>query len=323
MNAIAMKDSVVKVAGRAGLVLQKYSPEILIGAGTVGFILTIFAASKAALELDKVNVDAKASIELVHEGRIEHDLEEYPDMAYKKDLATVYLKAGVEYGKLYGPTIVLGGLSLAAMLTAHGVMKSRNLALIGAYKLLEEAYARYRSRVVEDYGAEKDYMYYHGLRSEEIVETSVGEDGKKVKTKKTVFTADSLVAGSPYAVFFGPEVRDDDGKLIQTKNPNYTGDPTLDAFFLSSKQSYANNRLCAVGHLFLNEVYESLGLPHTRAGAVVGWVLGDLQTRDHADGVVDFDLYNLLNNTGADFKRHSERGILLDFNVDGVIFDII
>lgn len=323
MNITTVKDLVLKTAGHTSFNIKKFSPEILVGVSIVCLAGAVFEGIRAGKKLDEVNFKVRGKIEGVREERHHCDLETYSDMEYKKDLAKAVGVGAVEYGKLFSSTIILSGVSIAAILGARGVLQNRNVALVAAYKLLEEAYGRYRARVVEDYGAEKDYMYAHGVRSQEVVETTVGEDGKKIKTKKTIYTADANLGGSPYAAFFGPEVRDEEGNIIQEKNHNYTGDPIQDAYFLKLKQDYANNKLRIDGHLVLNDVYEMLGMKHTRAGMVVGWVLGDLPGRSHQDGYVDFDLYNLLNDTGADFKRHSERGILLDFNVDGIIMDLI
>ena len=66
----------------------------------------------------------------------------------------------------------------------------------------------------------------------------------------------------------------------------------------------------------LNEVYEALGLPENQAGCIVGWLDG------HGDDVVDFRITNVkfgdvlpVNGLYPTF--------LLDFNVDGIIDDLI
>lgn len=74
--------------------------------------------------------------------------------------------------------------------------------------------------------------------------------------------------------------------------------------------------LHARGHIFLNEVYDVLGIPRTQAGNVVGWAL----TSDNGDNFVDFGIFEARN---ADFVNGYEYSALLDFNVDGVIFDLI
>ena len=68
----------------------------------------------------------------------------------------------------------------------------------------------------------------------------------------------------------------------------------------------------------MNEVYDLLGLPRSQAGALVGWVMtGD------GDNFVDFGIYDTNNPSKRDFVNGYERSILLDFNVDGVIHDLI
>ena len=91
--------------------------------------------------------------------------------------------------------------------------------------------------------------------------------------------------------------------------------------FLRAQQQYANDKLIAQGHLFLNEVYDMLGLPRTKAGAIVGWVYDD--NNAVGDNFVDFGIYDVHRETARDFVNGYERSILLDFNVDGVIYDLI
>jgi hypothetical protein len=214
--------------------------------------------------------------------------------------------------------LALGVVSVGCLIGSHLILKRRNVALVAAYKLLNEAYKKYRARVVEEHGADRDYMYAHGIYGTNVTETVVGEDGKKAKVKTTVLSSIEERMASPYAIWFGPG--DEEGK---GKNWNYKNDPIHDAFFLKQKQNEANNLLCSRGHVVLNEVYEMLGFDHTGPGCVVGWVLNDHENRPFADGYIDFDLANLYNHEGKDFKKTSDKGILLDFNVDGVVWDLI
>ena len=82
-------------------------------------------------------------------------------------------------------------------------------------------------------------------------------------------------------------------------------------------QSMFNDKLRANGHVFLNEVYDALGFKRTPAGSVVGWVWnGD------GDGYVDFGLWQL-DPAHKDFVNAWEKCVLLDFNVDGDIHNLI
>ena len=91
--------------------------------------------------------------------------------------------------------------------------------------------------------------------------------------------------------------------------------------FLKRQQDYANDRLKAKGHLFLNEVYDMLGIDRTKAGQIVGWVYDE----DHpvGDNFVDFGIYDYTKPANVRFVNGNERTILLDFNVDGPIYGLI
>ena len=52
---------------------------------------------------------------------------------------------------------------------------------------------------------------------------------------------------------------------------------------------------------------------------MVGWVM----SKDNGDNYVDFGIYDMNNPAARRFVNGAERSILLDFNVDGVIYDLI
>ena len=89
--------------------------------------------------------------------------------------------------------------------------------------------------------------------------------------------------------------------------------------FLKAQQELANHILRAHGFLFLNEVYDMLGIDKSLAGQVVGWVY-DTSQDDHGDNYVDFgiqEVYRKLSDAPGDY----EKVFLLDFNVDGSILE--
>ena len=73
--------------------------------------------------------------------------------------------------------------------------------------------------------------------------------------------------------------------------------------------------------MFLNEAYDQLGIPRTKAGAVVGWVYNEKDPV--GDNYIDFGIYDPKDEKARDFVNGYERVILLDFNVDGYILDLI
>jgi hypothetical protein len=89
------------------------------------------------------------------------------------------------------------------------------------------------------------------------------------------------------------------------------------------QQNFANDRLRAKGHLLLNDVYDSLGLPRTAAGCVVGWVKGGNGQTTAGDGYVDFGLFDPETQEIRDFFRGDNGALWLDFNVDGEVYKLI
>ena len=283
-----------KITGRTGLKLQKHSPEILMAAGITGIVVGTIMACRATRKLDEVMEEHENAVDDIKRdaGLMEND--------YRKELAKTYATTGLKIVKLYGPAVTLQIASIGCILGSHGIMKKRNVALMAAYKAVEQSFNDYRQRVIEEFGEEKDYDLKHGIQHEKV---KVDEDGKKVA--KTLNKADPNSI-SQYARFF------------DAASKEWQGIPEYDLMFLKSQQNYMNDLLHARGHVFLNEVYDALGLERSRAGAVVGWIM----TKD-GDNYVDFGIFDGDRPRTRAFVNGTEENILLDFNVDGVIYDLI
>lgn len=300
-----------KLTGRSGLVLQKHSPEILLVLGITGTVASAILACRATLKVEDVLHGHREKTEKINncwekvkEGEI--SLDEYSEQDHKKDLVVAYTQTTVDFIKLYGPAVTLGVASIACIISGHGIMKTRNVALVAAYKAIEEGFNAYRKRVVEEHGEEADYMYKNGLRKQEITETAyTDENGIKHKAQKKQVLVEDPNGLSVYARFY------DESCSQWSKNPEYN------LMFLRSQQNYYNDMLKSRGHVFLNEVYDALGIPRTQAGAIVGWVIGA-----NGDNFIDFGIFDGDRMKSRDFVNGYERSVLLDFNVDGVIYDL-
>lgn len=300
--------------GRGGLVLKKYSPEILTAAGVIGTVGSTVLACKATLKVEDILDEAKKKsnlINAVHDGEIEVDAE-YTDKDYSKDLIVNRTQTAVKLIKLYGPAITLGALSITAILGGQHILRKRNVAIMAAYKLCEESFNNYRSRVKDELGEEKDRQFYYGITEETVKEKVKSKDGKtKTVTKKVEKTPDHLC--SQYARFF------------DEANPNWDKSPEQNMYFLKMVQNQMNDKLQARGHVFLNEVYDALGFDRSEAGQFVGWIRNrDNTAMEASDGYIDFNIFDGKNYAKRAFVNGDERSILLDFNVDdGMIYDLI
>ena len=309
MKKLDITKNLTRTFNRTGLKLKKYSPEILMAAGVVGVVTSGVMACKATLKVNDVLDDAKKSIDTIHEVLETPEMKEkYTEEDGKKDLALVYVQTGVKLTKLYGPAVVLGVVSIGCMIGSNNILRKRNVALAAAYATIDRGFKEYRGRVIERFGKDLDRELRHNIKAKEIEEVVINEDGSETTAKKTVDVMDPNHY-SPYSIIF------DDG------NTGWDKDPELTKYFLIQQQNYANDRLKTKGHLFLNEVYDMLGAKRTKAGAQVGWVYDE----DHptGDNFVDFGIFDIHNPKARDFVNGEERVIVLDFNVDGVILDLI
>lgn len=312
MAKLEIMNTVTRSLHRVGFKFKKHSPEILVGAGIVGVVGSAVMACKATTKLDEVLAEPKEKIEKIHEFMENPDMvpegKEYTEEDGKKDLTIMYTQTAVKVAKLYAPAVILGTVSIAAILSGHHILRKRNLALAAAYATIDKGFKEYRGRVIERFGEELDKELKYNIKAKEIEETVVNEDGSETTVKKTVNVADLNVI-SDYARFF------DSGCTGWTKDPEYN------LMFLKDQQRYANDLLKSRGHLFLNEVYDMLGLPRSTAGAIVGWVYDE--KNPVGDNFVDFGIYDLYDEKKRDFVNGYERSILLDFNVDGEIYKLI
>lgn len=306
MNMELIKNGLSQKFGRTGLVLQKHSPQILLGAGIVGVAVTVALAIKAAKKDDLKNEMQETVAEFEHIVAAEN-LSKEEEIQGK---ATIYIRTGLEYAKLYGPTIAVGSLSIAAILGAHGIMVKRQVALTAAYGLLAEAYKNYRARVVEVLGEEKDMEFHLGLREEKYSVTEEDEDGKKTKTKKT-----KLVATGPMPSMYA--------RCFDNSNKFWQPDRNLNAAYITAQERYINDVLILEGHVFLNEVYKRLGFEPTPEGQLVGWVLRspEQMKEEKRDGYISFGLDKYPAN--REFMRGENDAVWIDPNVDGIVFDLI
>ncbi len=285
---------------RRALVLRKQSPHIFFAAGIVGTVGSTVLACRATLKLSETLEDIQKDLYTVKEA--EKSLQEghnsapltYNEEELLKVKVAIYIKGGLQITKLYAPSIVVGAASIALLASSHRELTRRNAALMAAYSAVQEAYNNYRERVRDQLGEERELEIYHAI------DTNIVKGEKGVKTE--IKSADPN-RWSPYA------------RMFDEYNKNWERDPELNRLFLQCQQNYYNQLLRIRGHVFLNEVYDALGFERSQPGAVVGWIIGD-----NGDNFIDFGIVEAYNSR---FVNGDEPSIILDFNVDGVIYDKI
>ena len=313
---VAMGSS--KTAAKVAFKLKKAAPAIAVFGGTVGTVAAgVWAVKKTASDAPEVLDEIKEDISAVKEQNLG-----------KRALAGAYVKGGLKIVKLYSGPIVLEVGSVCAILYGYNIVNGRLVAMGATAAALEETNRRtqeainnYRQALAERYGAdfEKDLAYNEGdflvnfgnPEKAVPVEKTVDDDGNE-HTEDGYWelnhdTKNPCDVISPYAVIF------------DETSSEWSTDPEYNKMTLRRIQQTCNDLLHARGHLFLNDVYHELGLPDTRFGQMVGWIDGG-----DGDGYVDFGIYDIAAvNNRREFINGYEPSIILDFNVDGVIWDKI
>lgn len=284
--------AVTKVIARQALVTGANAPKALFVVGVAGTVASTVLACRATLKLDEVLGETKGDLFVANS--IEN--EDYSESDRSHDKVIIYARGIVGVVRLYAPAVLVGGVSIAALTKSHNLLQERNVALTAAYAAIDRAYSSYRGQVIEKYGEEEDYE----LRQKAAVGELATVDGGEIVPKKV-----DPNTHSQYARFF------------DEYSSSWSNEPEYNLYFLKCQQNFCNDILRARGHLFLNEVYDMLKIQRSRAGAVVGWILDE-----DNDNYVDFGIFT---NEGEprNFVNGREGSILLDFNVDGVIFDKI
>lgn len=300
--------ALTRFTGKKILVVKKYSPEILTGTGIVLGAATVVSACSSTLKVDDILKEHKEQIEKIKAVSDDPKFEEeYSKEDALRDKAIVYTQTSVKLVKNYLPAISLGALSIVCILSAHNILSKRNVALLAAYNACEHSFSSYREKVRDKYGEETDSDIFYGLEKTKIDALVFDEKTEKTrKVKKAIKTPSGCVI-SQYARFF------------DETNPNWSNDPEQNRFMLHCAQNMLNDRLQAKGHVFLNEVYDVLGFERSTAGQLVGWVKDSFD----GDNWIDFNIFDGENAIKREFVNGNETSILLDFNVDGVIYDLI
>jgi hypothetical protein len=292
------------------LKIKKHSPEILLVSGIVGTVATTIIACKKTLKINDILEEKNETVKAIHEALDKKDDKIYNQDDANKDLTIVYAQTGMKLFELYAPAIGLGVLSIGAIVSGHNILRKRNIAIAAAYAIVDRSFKNYRSNVVERFGQDVDQELRFNVKTKQIKEKD--QNGKTVKKEVKEINIDEWHKDfSDYARFFDASCQ------------GHTKDPEYNLMYLKQQQAYCNEILKSRGHLFLNEVYDILDIPRTKAGQVVGWLYDKNGNNPNGDNYVDFGIYDKNYEPSRRFVNGCEYNILLDFNVDGVIYDKI
>ncbi|MCK5602215.1 hypothetical protein KAR91_10110 [Candidatus Pacearchaeota archaeon] len=297
--------------GHTSLAIKSRAPELLLGGGIITGVASVVMIAKAHKKSDEVFGDIAEDIMdvQIYVGNTNAETNDDADAKLgdyvthtdeRKMLLPIYANGARRAARLYGPGLMMGAASLFLLLASHGTLKRRNKALLSTIGVVSQGFAIYRQRVVAEQGTEADERFYYGAEARKITTLEIDADGKKKKTKSTKNHIPDEVSPIMYQ------------RLFDHTMPMWNADPDMNEFFLQITQQHFDDWLKIKGYVLLNEVYTALGFDESPEGAVVGW-----STNVPGDNYVSFGLDNDIN------KREGDNRWLLDFNVNGVVFDTI
>lgn len=288
-------DQVTRLAAKQLLVLKKQAPHILFGAGVAGVVTSAVLACRATLKVSDKLDEIKLDVEGIKRDELRPYLSHHKGNApvnTRRDLAFAYGRGVCSIGVLYAPAVIVGAASIAALTGSHVTLTRRNNALTAAYVTISKAFADYRDKVREELGEEKERELYRKSQ----VDVVTNPDGSQTVVAK----------GDRHQY----------ARIFDESNRNWQPNAESNRLFLEANQEHWNTYLRVHRVVMLNDVYRSLGFEPTEAGQLVGWVYAS----ETGDNYVDFGIYQMSN---ADFVLNGDRTVLLDFNVDGIVYHLI
>lgn len=285
--------------------ISKHAPTILSITASAGVIATGYLAWKAGTRFEDVEGrDWDRRKECLRNADTIPD-EDVPKIERKNRILFI-----LDTVRTVAPAAIVGAATITMIYFSNSISKKRLAAMGAAYATLQTAFDGYKRTMVEALGKEsvekilKPKLPNVGKSAEEILSSDNKSDASNVSDA----VVNSLKALSPYARIIAEE-----SSTCWDPNEDYTSQN------LAAVQLWANRRLERKGHLFLNEIFDQLGLSRTREGAVVGWL-----KNGEGDGYVSFgDFDASIYRVPSDDYTRVDSNFIVDFNVDGVIWDRI
>lgn len=285
--------------------ISKHAPTILSVTASAGVIATGYLAWKAGTRFEDVEGrDWDRRKECLRNADTIPD-EDVPKIERKNRILFI-----LDTVRTVAPAAIVGAATITMIYFSNSISKKRLAAMGAAYATLQTAFDGYKRTMVEALGKEsvdkilKPKLPNVGKSAEEILSSDNKSDAANVADA----VVNSLKALSPYTRIIAEE-----SSTCWDPNEDYTYQN------LASVQLWANRRLERKGHLFLNEVFDQLGLSRTREGAIVGWL-----KNGEGDGYVSFgDFDASIYRVPSDDYTRVDSNFIVDFNVDGVIWDKI
>lgn len=285
-----MKEQITQLIGKVKLGAKRNAPELLLGAGFVTGTATVILASRASIKATGIKKDLDESKMSLEFNLQSGDLN---DEEAKLEVRKLYTRYALNLAKEYAIPVGLYASTVALIFSSYKIQKNRQMALSAALTACTAAYSTLVNKLKK--GAA------FGLTAKEVLD---GVEAREVVNPETGEVTIEKVQGEAI-----------DTSVYKVRFDKYSTCWEKDKFqnesTLRSEENWANDRLRLQGYLFLNDVYDRLGLPRTKTGQVVGWL-----SNGDGDNFVDFGVKDCEEYEDVRFDANA---FDLNFNVDGDI----
>lgn len=176
------------------------------------------------------------------------------ELTLKEEFLTVW--------KLYIPCVVMGSLTILCIVGANSINLKRNAAIAGAYSLAEAGLKEYQAKVIETIGEKKAQGIVDSLRQDRVNQNPPTDNSIIFTGSGETLCYDSI-----------------SGRYFKS-----------DMETIRKKLNDMNIDLIRDNYVSLNEMYDELGLPHTKLGDNMGWCVDQ--------GTIAFDYSSALTPDG-------------------------
>lgn len=204
------------------------SPALLTAVGVVGTISTAVFAARGALRYDEaVNIE------------IEYRRQNDPSFVSVLDPRTRVMLMGHHFG----PAIIVGSLTVTAIIGANRIGTRRAAAMAAAYTIAQEGFDEYKYKVREKIGENKERALRDDIAQDRVNRNPAGESNVII-----VGSGDVLCYEMMNDRYFQSSVEE----IKKAMN---------DTNYQVNNDSYAS----------LSDFYDRVGLPHTSVSDSIGW----------------------------------------------------
>lgn len=289
----------------------KHSPELLLGTSIASGIGATVCGCIATKKMEAINAKHKDILDTFHRGTNDED-KETPE--YKRAITKEYGRYWLDIAKAWVPCVGLTLASGTAALASFRIINGRLVVAETAFAGVTKAFEQYRDNVIEDQGEEKD-LYYASNGALKKKQELIAKGKYKEKEKKYdtgVQTINLTKVDDIFHYYFNEDT---------VAFGRYSNAPYYNMTVLCSSQEMFDNKLKSDGIVFLDDIYQYLGLDmktllaERAQGRTYGWVL-DCYTEDGMpnDQHVLFGIYEYNDTQHKLFRAGKINDVMLHFN---------